>query len=92
MQRRLQTDVVEAAALCGGGCNPMWWRLQPYVVAAAALCGGGCSPMWWRLQPYASSREGRPSTCTPAGSPAVPCSAAAASASHESAPLASAAG
>ena len=37
MQRRLQTDVVEAAALCGGGCNPMWWRLQPYVVAAATL-------------------------------------------------------
>ena len=67
-------------------------RLQPYVVEAAALCGGGCNPMWWRLQPYASSREGRPSTCTPAGSPAVPCSAAAASASHDSAPLASAAG
>ena len=23
--------MVEAATLCDGGCNPMWWRLQPYV-------------------------------------------------------------
>ena len=52
MQRRLQPDAAEAATLCGGGCNPTWWRLQPYVVAAATLCGGGCSPTWWRLQPY----------------------------------------
>ena len=32
----LQPYVVEAATLCGGGRNPMWWRLQPYVVEAAA--------------------------------------------------------
>ena len=37
MQRRLQPDVVAAATLRGGGCNPMWWRLQLYVVAAATL-------------------------------------------------------
>jgi hypothetical protein len=37
---RLQPYVVEAATLCGGGCDPVWWRLQPYVEEAATLCGG----------------------------------------------------
>ena len=53
-QHRLQPYALEAATLCGGGCNPTWWRLQPYVVEAATLRGGGCNPTRWRLQPYAS--------------------------------------
>ena len=54
---RLQPCVMEAATLCGGGCNPIWWRLQPCWRTAscgwtarsrplaATLCGGGCNPM-----------------------------------------------
>ena len=37
--------VVRAAALCCGGCNPVWWRLQLCVVNAATLCGEGCTPV-----------------------------------------------
>ena len=29
-REQLQLRVVEAAAPCSRGCNPMWWRLQPY--------------------------------------------------------------
>ena len=46
-QHRLQPYVLQAATLCGGGCNPTWWRLQPSY-------GGACKPMRWRLQPNAS--------------------------------------
>ena len=35
MRRRLQPRVAEAATLCNGGCNLMWWRLQPEVEVAA---------------------------------------------------------
>ena len=54
MWQRLQPYVMEAAALCDGGFNPMWRRLQPYEMEAAALRGAGCNHMWRRLQPYLS--------------------------------------
>ena len=52
-QLLLQPCVLEAAALCAGGCSPVCWRLQPCVLEAATLCAGGCNPVCWRLQPYA---------------------------------------
>ena len=58
-QHRLQPYVLEAATLCGGGCNPVWWRLQPYVVEAATL-------IWWSLQAYAVEAA---TQCLPGGSP-----------------------
>ena len=39
---RLQPCVLEAAAPCAGGCNPMCWRLQLHVLEAAAPCVAGC--------------------------------------------------
>eukprot|EP00964_Phaeocystis_antarctica_P067572 scaffold40902_cov68-Phaeocystis_antarctica.AAC.4 len=33
----LQPYVIEAATLCGRGCNPVWSGLQPCVVGAATV-------------------------------------------------------
>ena len=44
-RRGLQPYVAEAATLCDGGCNPVWWRLQPYVAEAATACDRGCNRM-----------------------------------------------
>eukprot|EP00964_Phaeocystis_antarctica_P141829 scaffold106936_cov18-Phaeocystis_antarctica.AAC.1 len=37
MFQRWVPPATEAATLCDGGCNPMWWRLQPYVMGHRQL-------------------------------------------------------
>ena len=75
-----------AAPRGSGGCGGIGTAAAPRPAAARHLSTSAMAPR------VASSRHGSPTTCTPAGSPAVPRSAAAASASQESAPRASAEG
>ena len=49
MQWNLQPYVMEDAALCSAGRNPMQRRLQPRVTEAATPRDGGCRPVRYRL-------------------------------------------
>jgi len=44
--RRLQPSVMEAATLCGGGCNPFWRALTaaPYLAFAGVWLGYRVGP------------------------------------------------